>query len=570
MPSGSAGSTSEERTVLIAGSELALVDRFVSTFRRAGFSVRRILAPAAALKLVAESPLDVIVLVLPFPLAADVMTAVRAEGSPCRRTAVLVVADESAGPEASPLASQANRVLPAAAAPEELLSAAELLLQAAPRVTVAGTARLHLAPGETRTLVLANLSSTGMLLTGSDPPAADAVVGFELAIPSLPAPIRGQAQVLRLRPGARPGEQAVAMNFVSFGGEGAKLLESIVFQERAAAGAQQWTGRPGAAGGDGSRGAVVQIRDAEELALRREELDELAPFLEGLLRQGLAPRMKAAEWYTAAAELGLESLSSFSAILEAVYSGWTKRSDVSQQLADLNSVRTRLGEFVISRDVQRRVDILLEIRQALERLLHALALTGVLTESSASPSQQRGVVAEVVFDVQRLLRFRQLLAALPGRVDELGRPKYIFAKRALQQLADEIHRDYLPWSAELGLETSAPLLAAPGRRDVLAAADREMRRLDQRLTGIHQKIYRAKFRTRASRDRDADLAEAKLTAILVETLAAGSEFLGRAYSAYRHALELTGSDPRLLDRVAGLTVSIAAAESRLGPAPPRR
>ena len=45
---------------------------------------------------------------------------------------------------------------------------------------------------------------------------------------------------------------------------------------------------------------------------------------------------------------------------------------------------------------------------------------------------------------------------------------------------------------------------------------------------------------------------------------AGAAFLVRAYSAYRHALELTGSDVRLLDRVAGLTAAIAAAEERLG------
>jgi len=555
---------SAESSVLIVGDDLARVDRFVSPLLRANYSVRRVLVAPTALKLIRRSPFDLIVVVLPFEAADMLLGRVRSEGSPCRRTGVLLVADAGLDAErAAVLSERANRVLPPSCTPEELQSAAELLLRAAPRVSVRASARLRFgAQGiESRTLAVENLSATGMLLSGSDPPPAACVFGFELAVASVDAPIRGQARVVR-HTERRPGEHSAAATFLSFGGEGAKLLEKVIFQERAAAEARDWRGRSGATP---SRAAgAVAIRDAEELALRREELAELEPFLEDLLRQGLGPRVRAADWYVAAAELGLESLAAFSVILETVHGGRTRRSEVSQQLADLNDVRRSLASFAGPKeDVPARIRILLGMRRSLERLLRALAITGAFGEAEGSGSRPRGLVAELALDIHRLLRARQLLGRLPGLIAELKRPRYVFARRAFRRRTEEIFHEYGSWAAELGLDGASRLRTRRGRKEVLAAARREIRRLDQRMAAVHQKVYTQRFHARASRDLAADFAETKLIPILVETLAAGAEFLVRAYSAFRHAVELTGSDPRLLDRVAGLAAAVAEAEKRL-------
>src|SRR5512146_3033781 len=128
-PSGPAAPPeSEERNVLVAGGDLARVDPFVSPLRRAGFSVRRVPAPGPAVKLVRERPFEPVVVVLPLASARELLEAVRAEGSPCRRTAVVVIALEGEDPAAHPLGAQANRVLPAGSSPEEPLDAADVLL----------------------------------------------------------------------------------------------------------------------------------------------------------------------------------------------------------------------------------------------------------------------------------------------------------------------------------------------------------------------------------------------------------------------------------------------------------
>lgn len=551
-PGGEAG----DGNVLLVGDDLARVDRFVPTIRRVTFSIRRVLTAPAAAKLVRANAYDLVVVVLPLLSAREVLRAIRAEGSPCRWTAVLVIADEGTGPDsAEALGPQGNRVLPAACSPEEVQAAVELLLRAAPRVEMRGTARLHLDPP--RTVQVENLSTTGMLLMGSDPPAVGSVFGFELLVASLNTPVRGQARVVRHAGGRKPGEHGIAVNFVSLGGEGALQLESLIFHERAAAGAEEWRTGPQAA-----RSGVIEIRDAEELAVRREELAELSPYLEGLLRQGLAQRVRSAEWYVAAAELGLESLRWFSGVLQTVHGGRTTRREVSQQLIDLGNVSRSLENFGQQPEVETRVQILLGMRFTLARLLREIALTGTQPVEGESGTRQHGLVAQLAQEIGRLLRSRKQLGDLPPLIEELGRFRYSFARRARARRVDEIRRGYAGFAAELGLVRES-LLTRRGRRDSVLATHREIRRLEERIASVHRKIYTGRFRGRASGDLEVDLSEEQLTTILGEILSAGAAFLVRAYSAYRHALELTGSDVRLLDRVAGLAAAITVAEERL-------
>src|SRR5436190_9598067 len=406
-PGGSGAPPQSERTVLIVGDDPARVERFVTPLRRASFSVRRVPTPAAAIKLVHESPFDAIVVVFPFACSPEFLAAVRAKGSACLRTGVIVVSDQIFDPARAPMVMEhANRVLTAIATPEELQTAAEALLGSAPRVAVEASARLHLPTGESRTAEIENLSSTGMYMKTKQPPAVGTVFGFELFGPSFDVPISGRAQVVRHKPMRTPGEYGVAASFLSLGGDGAKLLESMIYQERASSHAKEWS-RAGKNAPAALRGPI-EIRTADELAARREELADLEPYLEEKLRKGLGPRISAADWYLAAAALGLESLTAFSAIMEAVHSGRARRAEASQQIADLADVRRHLAEFVEPRQtVQTLVEILLRMRQSLERLLRALALTGAFQEEETSGSRPRGLVAELALDVNRMIRFRR-------------------------------------------------------------------------------------------------------------------------------------------------------------------
>ena len=92
--------------------------------------------------------------------------------------------------------------------------------------------------------------------------------------------------------------------------------------------------------------------------------------------------------------------------------------------------------------------------------------------------------------------------------------------------------------------------------------------MDDWLAAIHGKVYSPKFAKLASGDFATDFASERLYSVLAETLAAGYEYLVRAYSAYRHALEVVGADARLLDRVAGLAASIAGTTQPVSPSVP--
>jgi hypothetical protein len=363
---------------------------------------------------------------------------------------------------------------------------------------------------------------------------------------------------VRIEPYKKGAGTRVAAEFVSFGGDGASRLETAIFQERAAVGASKWrTGQHTVKG-------ALEIRDREELAQRKEELAELEPYLDEILRQGLAPRVQAADWYVAAAALGLESLTTFTGILEGLHGGAAKRSDVSQQLADLHDVRRLLGELTNGkRDTEAIVRILVDMRRPLERVLRALALTGS-SPDDAPGARPKGLVAEISADVQRLLRYRRVLRQLPGAIRELGGIRYAFARKKMRRRAHEICAEFATVAPDVGLDETL-LRSRRRRREMLRGADRELDKLDKRITTVHQRVYSGRMKQQASGDQEADFAEIKLVPVIAETLADGSAFLVRAYSAYKHTLELTSTDPRLLDRVAGLAAAISSAERALAP-----
>ena len=537
-----------ERRALLAGDQLALVERFAPLLRRANFDVRRAPTPAGAMRLVEALPFDLLIVALPFPQVRELLDSARAPGSPCLHASVVLVGDDAEPALRDERVTRlANRVLTAQAPPEETDRTVAMLLDVAPRVDLSVTVRVRLAAHESapRLHRLENLSTSGMLLSGGEPLPLGSLFGFDFDLPDQPVPIRGQARVVRHTVTRRPGEKGFGATFVAVGGEGPETLRRIVLRERQAASPRASLGR--------SRGAVSAkaatptgpppaARD-RELAAMREELAELDPFVDDLLRRSLPRRLGVADWYLTGVELGLESLAAFGAILETVYRGQSGPPESGRRIADLLEVRKRLEEFAQpQRGLDARVEILVALRPALERLLRELA----------HKSSGRSVVHQLAADIQRVVRGRRSLEALRGLLRELEGPRFLFARGALHRRARDVYEQYRGFAACLGMTAPETLTSRAGRRDVLAAAEREAQRTAGWLTAIHAKVYTPRLRRLATGDPVFDLAEQRLEPVLAQVLASGYEYLERAYSAYRHALEMSGADGALLDRVAAL------------------
>jgi hypothetical protein len=544
-----------ERRALLAGDQIPLVD-FVPLLRRSNFDVRRTRGASGALRLVREVPFDLVVVVLPCPDLAELLAAVREPTAPCRHAAVLLVGANGELHDER-VTRLANRVLPAQVSAEELEKAVAAVLDVAPRIDMRGAVRVRLGQleEEARLLRLENVSTSGMLLAGREALPVGSLFGFELQLPDQPIPILGQARVVRHTQAPRSGEQGIGASFVTVGGEGVERLRSAIVRERAGALQATRTATPAAAPRSGAAGAV----DPEELEMQREELAEMSAFLDDLLRGGLSRRLGVADWYVTGVELGLESLASFVGILETVYRGQSGPPESSRRIADLVAVRSRLAQFAQQeRGIAERVDILVEIRPVLERLMRELSETTGDDRSAATA--RRGAVAQLAHDVGRATRARRSLANLQALLSELQHPRYLFARGTLRRHAEAICQQYRGYGTTLGLERSELLLDRRGRAEALARTQREAQRTEEWLLAIHRKVYPPKLRRLATGDFDVDFAEERLLPVLSQTLAAGYEYLVRAYGAYQHALEMSGADAGLLGRVASLAASIAESE----------
>jgi len=541
---------------LIVGADAAGVERLLPPLRQAGCEVDRAVTAADGVQRTGGDRFDLVAVVLPLEGVRSLLAAVRAAGSPCLHAGMLVLDGDLTGKSIDPaLIRLANRMLPGDAPDEDLRHAITMLLGVAPRVPVHGSARLRLNSQESeRLLTITNVSESGMLVRGGETLPVGARCGFELQLPEQSGPIRGRAQVVR-----RQGEQ-LGVTFLAFGGEGEQVLSRLV-QRQIAGVDEKRVSKPRAA----TTPADVAAPDAGSAAARgddaaaraEKELAELLPALDQALRAGLAKRLGIGDWYVTGAATGLESLRDFSAILEAVHRGDARTPESTQRLADLAMVREKLAEFAKPQQgVLVRTEILLEIRPALDRLLRQLATGGHLQESAVG--QQRDAIAQLGVEVKRLLRARASLESLRLEIAELQRPRYLVARPQLRRRAEELGRQYRGHGHRLGIDRTERLMGRRGRRSLAFEVEREIGRLDDWLAAIHKQVYAGKRRPLASGKLADDLAEQRLHPLAGETLAAGYEYLVRAHGAYRHALEMAGADPALLDRVGDLAADIAA------------
>jgi DNA-binding response OmpR family regulator len=202
--------------------------------RRESFAVDRVPSMAGARTLIQAVAFDV--LVVGFPLPGDtigsLLDLIRAEGCPCRRSALLVLTPPERLHEVEALLDRGyGQALSTAASKAELKRAVSALLRVAPRLSVRLSIRIQveLEDGTTQTLCQTeNVSSSGMLVRSHRLHPIDARVSFELFLPGDKTAIRGSGVIVRHTASGEVGDDGFAVRFGTFKRDGAERLEAFI------------------------------------------------------------------------------------------------------------------------------------------------------------------------------------------------------------------------------------------------------------------------------------------------------------------------------------------------------
>jgi hypothetical protein len=561
-----------DRSALIVADEPPRVERFIAPLRRANLSIVRAEHAWDAEREIRQTPFDLVVVALPVLGVERMLKSLRSEQAAARKAGLIVIgAGEEIEPNDLAVGRLANRLLAGGCSVVEFNEQVTALLDVAPRVEVSDGARLQvtLPAGDKLELWLENLSRSGMLMRALEALPVGSDFGFALEFESQQEPIRGRARVVRHTDPNPLGHLGIAARFLALGGEAPQRLEEFVDRTRTRAPVGEAT-PPVRAPLSGSKPLPTESRlptvadaaDPATVTRCRDELADLTPVLDEMLERGLTRRLAVADWYITGAELGLESLRAFSSILSSIYESRTISAAAERRLADLVEVRRQLLEFGRpQQDVATRVRIMLELRPALHRLIRELDETGAVAATGPTAARFPGIVSQTAVEIKRLVGAHRGMGNLLALLTDLRRPRLFSLSGGARRSAQQIHKEYGALATSLGVPFTLELLRSRrGLRETTRAVEQEVRNLARRLAAIHSKAYSGRLRSRAGDDLEADLEEAKLHQVLVDTLAAGAEYLARSYAAYRHALEVVGADPTLIDRIERLAATILAAD----------
>ncbi|RLE35772.1 MAG: hypothetical protein DRJ61_02465 [Acidobacteria bacterium] len=222
------------RNVLVVGVEPDFHRRFEPLLKRRHFDVDRVTEAGCALALVQAVAIDVLVLRYPLgnPSVESLLQSIRSAESPCKRSAVLVLASPVDLKKARKLADgYKTQVLSAEADYEALQETIALLLRAAPRLSVRITIRLEALLGSDSTMVLTqteNVSLGGMLVRVRKPQPVDARLRFELLLPEDTIPIKGTGEVVRHTRDWRGDVSGVGIKYAVFENGGDLRLKEFL------------------------------------------------------------------------------------------------------------------------------------------------------------------------------------------------------------------------------------------------------------------------------------------------------------------------------------------------------
>ncbi len=226
------------RDLLIIGSLTPALRRVMPMLDRSEFRTHHAARGDEAMHLVRSQCFDLIV--ARFPLAgaglAELVRAVREDGSPCRSAGFLLLAEpEHVADVGTFLGRGIGRIVGLDAPSERLVDAVADLLAVAPRrgVRAIVEVRLHVEQGGSQLLALThNISENGLLLVGARDIPIGARLSFELSLSGLSSAIRGEAEVVRHTDPAREKVDGVGARIISFADDGHERMRAYLRGQR--------------------------------------------------------------------------------------------------------------------------------------------------------------------------------------------------------------------------------------------------------------------------------------------------------------------------------------------------
>jgi uncharacterized protein (TIGR02266 family) len=209
------------RRLLAVGTRTPVLQRVVPLLQRAEIVVEDLGDALQALVRIAAHPFDLVIAQPPLfgAALARLVAEIRAPGSPCRLSGLIVLAEGGFESEARELIGRGvNRVMPIDSPFEHLIGAITELLAVAPRVNLRAPVELRLRLHDRRAqarLTTHNVSVSGMLVRGGREFPVGSRLTFELALPDSTRLVRGDAVVVRHSSQAREGVEGIALRFVT-------------------------------------------------------------------------------------------------------------------------------------------------------------------------------------------------------------------------------------------------------------------------------------------------------------------------------------------------------------------
>ena len=221
---------------LIIGADTPALRQMAPILRRVGCTVHRVPRADLAAALLRDTRFDLIVVRYPIVGLSleDFVATVRAEGSPCRDSGLLVVADAEWAAEVGHFLKRGvNRIVTNDATCDRVLDAIADLIGVAPRHSLRAAVQLELwlrNEGRRMLTVTENLSATGMLIRGGTEFPVGSLLGFELLVPGQ-QPVVGSVVVARHTDRLREQVEGFGGRIISFSGDGQDRLRALLAAE---------------------------------------------------------------------------------------------------------------------------------------------------------------------------------------------------------------------------------------------------------------------------------------------------------------------------------------------------
>jgi uncharacterized protein (TIGR02266 family) len=222
------------RSVLVVNADEELFAKIAPLLNREALEVDRFPRARAALDLVSQVPVDVLIVGYPLPdvRTQELLDVVRRPESPCRQSPLLLLARADEIEEARRFIGRgANEVVAVEESAERLQAAVSRLLAVAPRSSLRTMVRIVVNIGEGAALEMSqteNLSETGMLVRTGEVYPLGSRLSFEFHLGGQGQPIRGEGEVVRQTTAGRESVRGIGIRFTSLERDGLQRLQRFL------------------------------------------------------------------------------------------------------------------------------------------------------------------------------------------------------------------------------------------------------------------------------------------------------------------------------------------------------